>query len=134
MPTPRQERLAEAIIENASLKVPLGKVELGEKAGYAPATVRSKPGEIIAQEGVQEALAARGFTVENAKRVVAQLLLDEDQEGNVRLKASDMVFKVHGAYAPEKSVNLNMELHAPADPRAQALAEKYEAELRAQME
>lgn len=130
MPTPRQEKLAEAIIENAKLAKPKGKGELLRQVGYSGRVADSRPGEVIASQPVQEALAVRGFTAENAKKVVSELMLDEAQDGNIRLKAADMTFKVHGSYAAERTVQMNVNLDVPVNPKAKELADKYEEELR----
>ncbi len=47
----------------------------------------------------------------------------------VRHKYLDSAYKLKGAYAPEKSVNLNIEANI-ADPRAQELAQEYEEKLK----
>lgn len=66
------------------------------------AVARASAARTIGEKGVIEALATYGFTEENAKAVVSQIMTDEDTEGHVRLKAADMMFKVAGSYAPEK--------------------------------
>lgn len=59
--------------------------------------------------------------------------LDADEEGvpdyAVRHKYLDSAYKIKGIYAPEKSINLNVEANI-ADPKARELAEKYESELK----
>ena len=131
MPTPRQEKLAEAIIENMASDKPKSKIELAVSSGYALSTAEGGVKDIVEQKGVQEALVVRGFTVENAKRVVSDLMLDEQQDGNVRLKAADMTFKVHGSYAPEKqevkSVNVDVSV---TSEEALKLTEEYEQRLK----
>lgn len=47
----------------------------------------------------------------------------------VRHKYLDTAHKLKGTYAPEKSINLNMEANI-TDPKARELAEKYEEELK----
>ena len=106
MPTILQERLAEKIIENARAAEPMRKGEILASVGYSPVTAKQRPQEVIEQKGVQEALRARGFDPENAKRVVTEIMNNEDEKGDTRLRASDMVFKVYGTYAPEKTLNL----------------------------
>ena len=59
-----------------------------------------KPSEIINNIGVKLALQARGFTEENAKGVVAKILLNGKDEN--KLRSAEMIFKVFGSYAAEK--------------------------------
>lgn len=47
----------------------------------------------------------------------------------VRHKYLDTAHKLKGTYAPEKSINLNMEANI-TDPKARELADKYEEELK----
>lgn len=54
------------------------------------------------------ALKDLGFDSDNAKRVVGEILNDGSLEPRDRLKAAENVFKVHGDFAPEKHVNLNL--------------------------
>ena len=108
MATIRQERVAQLIIENAKLDKPLNGGELLEKVRYGK--ISKQPSRILKSKGVKEVLKKSGFTEDNAKNVVQKIMLDEDIEPNARLKATDQVFKVEGSYAPEKSVNLNIEV------------------------
>lgn len=112
VPTLKQKELAKAIIENLQEHPPKTAGQLLEIAGYSEITAAASPGRTIEQAGVQEALADFGFSEENAKMVVAEILLKQDAEANARLKAADMVFKVQGSYAPEKidTRNLNVEV------------------------
>lgn len=82
------------------------------EAGYA-ATVKEVPHKILDTSGVKEALSDIGFNPETAKKVVEQIMLDPTALHRDRLKASEMVFKVHGTYAAEKhlSVNVNAEVN-----------------------
>lgn len=131
MPTPKQEKLAEAIIENARLPQPATMGELLEKVGYAKSVSIGKPGEIIEREGVQEALAIRGFTPEKAKEVVASIMTSERVKPRDRLTAADMTFKIHGSYAPEKRVVQQTTVEgSPQDyVEAKKLALEYEQKL-----
>lgn len=69
-----------------------------------------------------EALKELGFDSDNAKTVVAEILSDESNEPKDRLKAAEMIFKVHGDFAPEKSINLNVAVEP--SPRIKSLAER----------
>ena len=108
MATIRQERVAQLIIENAKLDNPLNGGAMLEKVRYGK--ISKQPSRILKSKGVKEVLKKSGFTEDNAKNVVQKIMLDEDIEPNARLKATDQVFKVEGSYAPEKSVNLNIEV------------------------
>lgn len=72
-----------------------------------------------------EELRKLGFDSNNAKRVVAEILNDDMQESKDRLTAADKIFKVMGDYAPEKHLNVNVDL-SPTE-RIRKLAEKLKA-------
>lgn len=129
MATIRQKKLAKAIVENLENPEPKTKGELLESVGYSPDTAKAKPGEIIEQKGVQEELIRLGFTEDNAKSVVAEILNNPSVDPNSRLKAADMTFKVHGSYAPEKSVQVQVKGEVKDFAKYQKVKEKYEAEL-----
>lgn len=109
MSTILQQNLAKEIIKNVKRKKPLNKKELVVSSGYSEISAESSSHIILQQEGVIEALEDFGFSVENAKRVVGSILNNEKVEPSTRLRASEQVFKVHGTYAPEKSVNVNIQ-------------------------
>lgn len=109
MATNLQKKLAENIIKNVKRKKPLNKQELVVSSGYGVVSADRHSKTILEQKGVLEELAIRGFDVESAKKVVGQILLTGEND-NVKLKASEMIFKVHGTFAPEKSVNLNVDI------------------------
>lgn len=107
MSTTKQKRVARLIIENTKLEQPLTGGEIVEKSGYG-STMKLYPGRILETEGVQQALNDYGFNEDAAKQVVASILHSEETEPRDRLKASDMIFKVHGTYAPEKKAVMNL--------------------------
>lgn len=123
LPTFKQKRLAVKIIENAQRDNPLNAKELLASVSYSPG-LQKQPARIIESKGVQEALADHGFTSENARKVVARIMLKGKEEN--RLRASDMVFKVKGDYAPVKTVNINasMELAGLSDEELAEMAYK----------
>lgn len=125
MPTIRQRKLAEAIVKNSKLKNPKNKKELIISSGYGKVTAESNSTAVFQQKGVIEVLNDYGFNVDNAKKVVGNIMLDEEADKNSRLKASDMVFKVHGVYAPEKSVNLNINENSRNNPELESLREQF---------
>lgn len=109
MATVKQRRVAKLIIENTRLDKPKTGGEIVESSGYG-VSMKKNPQVVLESDGVKEALNDFGFNEDNAKKVVSEILLSGDVEPNARLKAADQVFKVHGSYAPEKSVNLNIEV------------------------
>lgn len=117
MPTIKQKRAAKIIIENIDSPDPLTGGEIVENSGYGP-SMKKNPQVVLNSEGVKDALTESGFTEYNAKKTVEAIMLNEKVEPNARLKASDMVFKVHGSYAPDKSINVNITQKAidPTDP------------------
>ena len=86
---------------NAAKAKPSTAQELLVSSGYSLSTATSVPGKIIEQPGVQEELNSLGFNEDNAKAVVAKILLSEKAENRDRLKASELVFKVHGSFQPD---------------------------------
>jgi hypothetical protein len=106
MSTVRQKRIAKLIIENETLDKPLNAGQLLEKVSYGK--ISKQPSRILKSAGVQEALEDYGFTEDNAKKVVCEIMLDDKKDPNARLKATDQVFKVRGTYAPEVHKNLNV--------------------------
>ena len=107
-PNIRQRALAQEIIKNAKEKNRRTAGQLVESVGYSRSTSIKKPGEILDGIGVKKALQEYGFTEENAKRVVTTIL-NRGKEEN-RLKASDIIFKVHGSYAPDRNININVDI------------------------
>ncbi len=108
MATLRQKKLAKAIVDNSTANEPLNKKELLVSSGYSEVSATASAKDIIEQVGVQEELELLGFTERNAKTVVGEILLAGEND-TVKLKAADMVFKVHGTYAPEKRVTINLD-------------------------
>ena len=110
MSTILEKNLAQNIVKNARRKKPLNKKELVVSSGYAEISAQSSAHLILEQKGVQDELKVLGFTEDNAKRVVKEIMLNDKVDPSARLKATDQVFKVEGSYAPEKSVRLNIEV------------------------
>ncbi len=115
------------MVENLSRDKPLNKQDLVISSGYAVKTAEGHAPDIMEQKGVLEALDDYGFNVETAKKVVGQILL-EGENDNVKLKAGEMIFKVHGTFAPEKSVNLNIN-HNTNNQAIEAAEKAYLANL-----
>lgn len=131
MATENQRKVAELIVENTLLDIPLNGGEMLEKVGYSEG-IQKSPSRVLQSEGVKEHLKVLGFDEDNAKHVVVEIMLNPAIEPNARLKATDQVFKVQGSYAAEKSINLNMNANI-ADPKSLEIAKKYEEELKSKL-
>lgn len=123
MPSPRQIKLAERIVENLASDRPKGIVSLVESVGYSEKSASHKSGEIVNSDGVREALIAKGFSVDRADEVVTEILNGGKGEHN-RLKAADMIYERLGAKAvqPQGNVQNNFFL----SPEAIKLAKDFE--------
>lgn len=112
MPTPRQKKLAKLIIENSTLDKPLNGGEMLEKVSYSKG-LQKQPSRVIEAEGVKQALADYGFTEDNAKKVVSEIMLNDKVSANDRLKATDQVFKVHKSYGENNQTNNHLVIVIP---------------------
>lgn len=130
MSTEKQKGLAKAIVINAKNKNPKNAGELLESAGYDETTAKASPGRTIKQKGVQKELKKLGFTEQKAKEVVAQILGDSGVDPSARLKAADIVFKVNGSYAPEKSLNVNVNINPENAQQLKGLAKQVAQEIK----
>lgn len=122
--TQKQKKLAKVIVENAILDKPLNASEMLANVGYKETVAKHKQKEIIESEGVQTELILLGFDEITAKEVVSTILTNEDNEPRDRLKAADMVFKVHGSYAAEKHLNINLEVSKEEREKILGIASK----------
>lgn len=125
MPTIKQRKLAKAIVENLESSEPLNKKELLVSVGYDQTTAEAMPGRTIEQKGVQEELEKLGFSEDNAKRVVAEIMNNPDVEPNARLKATDQTFKIHGSYAPERHQNVNVNVNVEAREKSKEAISQF---------
>lgn len=123
-PTPRQRRAARIMVDVAMGKRPdiKNQGDIVIAAGYTEINA-AQPKRILDTEGVKDALSEIGFNEDTAKQVVTQILNSTAAKHKDRLKAADMVFKVHGTYAAEKHVNVNVEISEDTE-RVLALAEQ----------
>jgi len=103
----RQKRVARKLVENLASTNPATKQEIVESSGYSHLTADRVSKNIIESKGVQEELVLLGFNETRAKQVVSEIL-ERGEDDGVKLKAADMIFKVHGTYAAERHVNLNV--------------------------
>jgi hypothetical protein len=115
MSTRLQKKLAEEIVLDAKLKRTRQKKDLLVSAGYSEITASANPAIILEAQGVKNELNNLGFSEEGAKQVVAEILYDKNVVASSRLSAADQVFKVQGSYAPDKHINVNMEVEAPPE-------------------
>jgi hypothetical protein len=131
--TPKQRKVAKLLIENATLDKPLNGGQIVENSGYGE-SMKLYPARVIDTIGVEKALEEYGFTEDNAKRVVTDILLNPEADNAHRLKAASEVFKVKGSYAAEKtqSVNLNLQGHVDSNGM-EALRQEYEEKLKAKL-
>ena len=110
MSTRLQKKLARAIIEDAKNLKPSPANKLLESVGYSRNTANVKQREILDSVGLRNELNELGFSEDGAKKVVAEILYSKKAKDQDRLNAADKVFKVHGSYAAEKHVNVNMDV------------------------
>lgn len=105
-PTKKQESLAKNIVLDRyeNLK------SLLVASGYSEATAMGKPGEILAQKGVQEVLERVGFNPTAAKARLSEILLTGTN--SEAMQVAQEIFKVFGEYAPVKSASLNVNVNA----------------------
>jgi len=131
MATTKQKRLARVIVENSMIDKPLNSTQIVEKSGYTGKTLLN-PKNVIETEGVQEELTKLGFTEDNAMKVVEQIMNNEDAQDHNRLKATELVFKVKGTFAPEKKAVLHLDVTAN-DEQTQLIADEYESKLKGKL-
>lgn len=131
MSTLRQKKLAKAIVENTKATNPLNAMQLLVSVGYKEVTARAEAGRTIEGKGVQEELIKYGFTEEKAKETVVKILDNNFVAPSDRLKAADMIFKVHGTYQDEpekpKSVVIN---NFFINPKIQEATKLYDEQLK----
>jgi len=111
--TIKQMKLGREVAKDlVEAKKPRNKKQLLVAAGYSEITASASPQVIFNQEGtkkaIEVALESQGFTEARAKQVVAEILDKKFAEDKDRLKAAELIFKVHGTFAAEKSINMNV--------------------------
>lgn len=106
MSTILQEKLADRYVQALKEGKKMTKEALLVSAGYTPETADASAKRTFEQKGVQEALKKRGFHPDAAKDVVSEIMHNPEAKDENRLRAASEVFKVHGSYAAEKTVNL----------------------------
>ncbi len=122
MATVRQKKIARLVVENATLDKPLNAGQMLEKVSYGK--ISKQPSRILESKGVKEELRILGFTEDAAKSVVSEILNNKKVDPNARLKAADQVFKVHGTYAPEKSIVANIQVNPTKREKSNGLFDR----------
>ncbi len=124
MSTIRQKKLAKNIAENMRAKKPRNKKELLVASGYSEITAKASPNIIMEQKGVVDELEILGFSVQRAKEVLAGILnapsIYEMVTPENQIRAAQEVFKVFGAYAPDKHMTVNIDIEVSDDIKALA--------------
>lgn len=129
MSTVKQKKVAKALVENLSTDKPLPIGQVLKSVGYGTG-LQTQPKRVLESEGVLQELAILGFDEQTAKGVVSEILTDETNEPKDRLKAAEMVFKVHGTFAPEKSININAQFNLENKEEVEAIASKVLEQMR----
>lgn len=111
MPTIKQQKAAKALVGNG------GNVTAAmREAEYAEATINT-PQKLTESKGFQEIweeLIPKSLVVKTHRKII----LKKDKDGQPHsdaVKGVDMAYKVDGAYAPEKKVNLNLGMESRPD-------------------
>lgn len=132
MPTARQKKLAIAIVKNAVSKETKTTTAILNEVGYSRATIEKKPGEIVNNLGVIEALKELGYVEKFKLLIPDEELIRVHHEGlkavkihssmtepdriendfAVRHKYLDLAYKLRGDLAPEKHINIDIGLKA----------------------
>lgn len=135
MSTILQQNLAREIVANATRKPRKNKKELVVSSGYSEVSAESSAHLILEEKGVKEELRELGFTEENAKNVIGEILLNKKVKPDTRINAAKEVFKVEGSYAPEKSARMQVNIEGQNVPNAdlEALRQEFEEKLKARL-
>ena len=97
----KHRRLAKIVAQVTLAGKKVSKQKMAEMAGLS---------QFPNSEAMRIAMVNLGFTVENAKRVVGEILNNAEADDNARLKSAELVFKVHGAFAPDKVINMDVSI------------------------
>ncbi len=134
MATTRQKRVARKIPKVLASSEVITGAQIVASVGYGP-DMQRKPGEILNSPGVQSELTKMGFTEEKAKEVVSVILGDDKQAAKDRLKAAEMVFKVHGSFKESERPSERGPVNYTFifNPAVQAEVKELEAKIKAQL-
>lgn len=117
-------------MQNSQKEKPLNKQQLVVSSGYSVMSADSSAHLILEKKGVKDELEKLGFTEANAKNVVSKILLNDDEQSKDRLKAAEMVFKVHGSFAPEQAPQTTNVQNIFFDANIQLATKAYEENLK----
>lgn len=154
MPTIKQKRAAKLVIENETIDKPLTGGQIVENSGYG-VSMKKNPQVVLNSEGVKEAIKSFADRIDDdkiekvlnegleANKIISANITygDADEKTNdfievpdhaVRHKFFDSAVKIKGLYAPDKSVNVNIDIDT-ASPEARALAEEFENKLKGKL-
>jgi hypothetical protein len=111
MATIKQKKAAKVLVGNGG-NVTQAMLEVG----YSPNTANT-PQKLTESEGFQEVwheLIPRRLVVETHKKIIKKVDKDGQPHGDA-VKGVDMAYKVDGAYAPERHINVNMGIEKRPD-------------------
>lgn len=92
-------------------------------------TARVIGSENLTKPNIQEVIKSLAERIDDDTLILKhRQFLNSDKE-EIGIKALDMGYKLKGAYAPEKSIALNVNADI-TNPKAKELADKYEEELK----
>lgn len=127
------ENLADEVAKDVAVGRRRNKGELLLAAGYSATVAAGKPAEPFKTEVFKEAMASRGFSIEAADGVVESILHKPEARDGDRLKAADMVYERLGAKAPERTVAMTITADVKDFADYEAIALKYDEEMRAKL-
>ena len=125
----KQKIVARKIAESLKTSTPKPAIDIMAEAGYG--RNRRHPKRIIESEGVKEELKAI-LSIEETDNVVRSIMMASEKDSD-RIKASDLIYKRTGAYAPTKAeikqettelVEANIDLDSMAEMLAEELKKK----------
>ena len=128
MGTLRQKRVAKAMVDNLVSNKPKTAGQVLESIGYSK-SIAKNPQMVLEAVGVKEELANLGFSVEGADGVVQEILYKGKSE-KTRLTAANLVYERLGAKAPDKKLNVNVDVKEMDEEIVKKIAEKLRVELR----
>lgn len=163
MATQKQKKIARLLVANATLDKPLNGGEMLAKVGYSKSMQTAKVNDVLESEGVKEEVKAIADRIPDdlLEKVHLEglqatklsgtggMVIGTDSEGGVsqvghsnlevpdyavRHKYLDSGYKLKGAYAPDRNINMNLNVNSinATDPiilqSLQAIQDKLEHE------
>lgn len=101
--------------------------KLTESAGFKELLEKHLPDTLLMEKHAE--LLNVPMKVRTFKKGDLQLEI-EQVDSHAISKGLDMAYKIKGKYAPEKSINFNVNADVTHNKKAQKVADKYEEELR----